>query len=76
MNKEQLRLKLIEAWAKGYVELNDSEGWGFCVQIKDPHFERFLGITERVFVSSYKFDAIAREIALEIANFPLNQALK
>ncbi len=82
MNREQLRLKLWEAYATGRTRLNrpddlensHSVDWGFCTLVTDKNFEAFFGITDAEFYSD-EFDAIGREVAEEIKNSPLYKAL-
>lgn len=84
MNKEQLRLKLIEAWSKGLtridltkVDFGRNHDWGFIfTPIPAVDFNEFLGCSYDEFyncppeVNEYMYS-----IALEISNFPLNKAL-
>lgn len=78
-NKEQLRLKLIEAWSKGYMvlALENEEDWGFQMLDSEVryNFEDFLGINHTIFHYDAGFDAFSYSVALEISNFPLVKAL-
>lgn len=78
MNKEQLRLKLIEAWSNGWIRLaiENEDDWGF--QILDEcvdELESFLGLSFDTFHYDTDFDEFSRSVALEISSWPLNQAL-
>lgn len=71
-NKEQLRLKLIEAWSKRDIILYPEGDWGFRSTRTKSH--NLYGLTQLEFLSA-EFNIFAKSVALEIANFPLNKAL-
>lgn len=75
MNKEQLRLKLIESWSKGNIEVDLDDGfWGFRNIGTDMFLEKYFGITAAQFYSE-EFDKVAYSVAVEISNYPLVKAL-
>lgn len=79
MNKERLRLKLLEAWGKGYINIKEVKtefDWGFeTLELpNDEYLNTFLEISENEFYSR-QFDAIAIAVSKEILNSPLMREL-
>lgn len=78
MNKEQLRLKLLEAWSKGYIKIDTDtpvEGdmfWGFLPDsLSGSNIQDFLGLSDGDFFSNPDFDVVSIAVSKEIVNSPL-----
>lgn len=79
MNKELLRIKLLEAWSKGYIIAGgDIYDWGFCCAMTGYEgftIYEFLGVTGETYFNSPEFDATAIAVSKEILNSPLMREL-
>lgn len=80
MNKEQLRLKLIEAWSKGYLTVDEDEDtsdyWGFLIaENYNGDIAEFLGVSSDWYESEDEYDEVSIAVSKEILEFPLVKAL-
>lgn len=80
MNEREFRLRLIDAWSKGYIKLDEDSDvpgfWGFTIaQDFEGDIEDHLAVSIDWYERVNDYDEVSIAVAKEIANFPLVKAL-